>query len=56
MPEVVDDDLGDDRVVVHHENTCAHRSSVGIGSWWVSSSRKVPLPARGLAVLVTSLL
>jgi hypothetical protein len=32
MPEVVDDDLGDDRIVIDHENTCAHRSSVRIRS------------------------
>ena len=29
MPEIVDHDLGDRRIVVDHENTRAHRSSVG---------------------------
>jgi hypothetical protein len=56
MPEIVDDDLGDDRIVVDYENTRAHRLSVGNSRWRVSSSRKVALPARLPAVLVTSLL
>jgi hypothetical protein len=32
MPEIVGHDLGDDHVVIDHENTCAHRLSVGTSS------------------------
>ena len=53
MPEVVAHDLGDRRIVVDHENTRAHRSSVGRRS---SSSRKDALPAARPGVLVASLL
>jgi hypothetical protein len=56
MPEIADNDLGDGRIVVDHENTRAHELSAGISRWRVSSSRKVALPARRPAVLVTSLL